>query len=256
MLRELSDGFQYTEVVTGQQQCPNCLGKKETLVPVPVEEVDTLKPLEVGEFVESMEKCIFCDGKGTVPVYERSTIDIGTPKDEILIETLDEHDDVGRLVIFAGFTASVDRIESICHQYGWSTLKIDGRGLIGTDAQSKDELDIDELQNAMDRSHPDFESLREKYPKLCIVGNSEAAGMAYTFHASPTILYYSNSFKGEARIQSEDRIHRTGMDENRACRIIDLFHLASDKLVYDNVKKKRDLLNITMGALDKAFEHE
>ena len=65
--------------------------------------------------------------------------------------------------------------------------------------------------------------------------------MALTLTASPTELFYSNDFNGEARFQAEDRFHRAGMDKNRGATIIDFVHLPSDQLVLDNLQKKKDL---------------
>jgi len=73
--------------------------------------------------------------------------------------------------------------------------------------------------------------------------------MAYTFTMSPLCIYYSNDFSGEARMQSEDRGHRAGMDTNRGYRVIDLIHLPSDQLVLNNLKIKKKLQGLTMGEL-------
>ncbi len=77
--------------------------------------------------------------------------------------------------------------------------------------------------------------------------------MGLTLTASPTIVFYSNDFNAESRIQAEDRIHRPGMDKTRGATIIDLIHLPSDEYVLDNLKKKKDLQNLTMGELKDAF---
>ena len=77
--------------------------------------------------------------------------------------------------------------------------------------------------------------------------------MGLTFNISPVALYYSNDFDGEARMQSEDRIHRLGMDLNRAALIIDLIHLPTDTLVLNNLKKKKKLQSMTLGDIDDAF---
>jgi hypothetical protein len=69
--------------------------------------------------------------------------------------------------------------------------------------------------------------------------------------ASDTIVYYSNDFNAESRIQSEDRIHRPG---SRGANIVDFLHLPIDQLVLDNLKKKRDLQKMTMNDFDKAID--
>ena len=101
----------------------------------------------------------------------------------------------------------------------------------------------------MDRSHPNFEKYSKEFPRICFVGNPEAGGMAITLTATPTEIYYSNSFKGEARTQSEDRCHRSGMDPNRNLVIKDFIHLPVDLVTLQNVRQKRDLEKMSMGDL-------
>lgn len=74
--------------------------------------------------------------------------------------------------------------------------------------------------------------------------------MGLTLTASPSIVYFSNDFNAESRIQSEDRIHRPGMDVNRGATIYDLIHLPTDRTVLENLKAKRVLQDMTLGALN------
>jgi len=57
-------------------------------------------------------------------------------------------------------------------------------------------------------------------------------------------------------MQAEDRFHRAGMDTNRGATIIDLIHLSTDKLVLDNLKKKKKLQSLTMGDLTVRGERD
>jgi hypothetical protein len=107
----------------------------------------------------------------------------------------------------------------------------------------------------MDLSNPRYKELRESIGRLCFVGHPQAGGMALTLTASPTELFYSNCFNGEARMQAEDRFHRPGMDLNRGATIIDLIHLPTDQLVLDNLKKKKKLQALSMGELHDAMEN-
>lgn len=252
LTREISDGFQYIEVPSGKEQCPNCHGNGELEIKVPVEDVDIMAPQEIGAFEEKTVTCDNCGGQGEVTVYKRDTEAVGSPKDQVFIDDLDQHEDVGRYIVWGGFTGTLDRLVGIAHQNGWSTLRVDGKGYNGVSATGE-KLDSDILLDAMDRSHPNYKKLREKYPKLCFVGHPQAGGMALTLTASPTELFYSNCFNGEARMQAEDRGHRPGMDLNRGLTIKDLIMLPSDQLVLDNLKKKKKLQNLTMGQLSDAF---
>ena len=99
-----------------------------------------------------------------------------------------------------------------------------------------------------------FQDELEDFPRLAFIGQPGAAGMGLTLTASPSICYYSNDFNAESRIQSEDRIHRPGMDVNRGATIIDLLHLPSDRTVLENLKAKRKLQDMTLGALTEALQ--
>ena len=46
------------------------------------------------------------------------------------------------------------------------------------------------------------------------VGNPAVAGTGLTLHAASTVIFYSNSFSLEQRLQAEDRAHRIGQTRN------------------------------------------
>jgi len=228
-LRELSDGFQYTKEKTGDKECIGCKGTGE----VNDYSIDGLDMVS--------RKCHTCDGTGKEPIIQRKTNYVGTPKIQELINILEEHEDIGRLVVFGGFQGTVDTIVETCAQRQWGVIKVDGRGWHAQDTDrstiSGDPEDLLEL----------FQDGYEKYPRLCFIGQPGAAGKGLTLTASPTIVYYSNDFNADNRLQSEDRIHRIGMDENRGATIIDLFCLPTDKYVKENLDRKIDLLNTSLG---------
>lgn len=256
LLRELSDGFQYEEVETGEVACSACNGLGEREIPVPKEDVNLDAPttkVDAGNFVLKMMPCDKCDGSGRMPKMSREAKFVGTPKDEILTDLLEDHEEVGRCIIWGGFQATIDRVTDLCHKNGWSTLRIDGRGYHASDAMGNP-LDANECLIAMDASHKRFKELREKHDKLCVVSNAKAGGMALTFTASPSEIFYSNGFDGEARFQAEDRFHRPGADANRGCTIYDIICLPSDLLVLNNLKKKRKLQDLSLGEVSDALQ--
>lgn len=254
LLRELSDGFQYTKEVIGKIECPECFGTGATIVYIPKKDVDTLAPQEVKpeNFIEKVTVCSFCGGAKKVNQYERGTSIVKSPKDEQFLDDLDNHDDVGRFIVWGGFQGTVDRLIEMSRKHGWCVLKIDGRGYNGYDTDGNS-LDVDELLDAMDRSHPRTKELLTKYPKLIVVGQPGAGGMALTFTMAPTMVFFSNSFDGGARPQAEDRFHRIGMDANRAATVKDYICLPSDRLVLNNLKAKKKLQNLSMGEIEDAF---
>lgn len=224
LLRELSDGFQYEDLPTGKQvTCPGCNGSGEQIYSeVTGHETEVSEPSSV---------CGRCKGQKTVPEITRQTTWIGSPKQEALREVLAEHEQYNRLVVFAGFQASVDVCVETAQKEGWVTIKIDGRGI---DSPFEKPLDV-------------FESDSEQ--KICYVGHPGSGGTGITLVKSPTICYYSNTHNAVERWQSEDRIHRIGMDVNRGANIIDLFHLPTDKLILDRLKLKKNLQDVSIGEL-------
>jgi hypothetical protein len=254
MMRELSDGFQYAEEALSTDVCPKCGGNGKIVAPVPDQPVDTMAPMvEPGPVHDEVIECPQCRGSGVLDVISRTTRFVGSPKDDVLSDIADQHEEIGRLIVWGGFMGTVDRIAEYMRKLGWHVLAIDGRGYRGYTPDG-DQVDGNELLIAMDQSHPRFKELREKYDLLCVVGNPMAGGMALTLTASPTMVYYSNVFNGESRMQADDRNHRPGQTRN--CRIVDLFCLPCDQLVYDNLKRKRKLQDLTMGEVREAMTHD
>ena len=87
------------------------------------------------------------------------------------------------------------------------------------------------------------------HSKVAFVANPESGGMSLTLVEARMAVYWSNSWKPEYRVQSEDRIHRKGMDENLGCTIVDLLHLPSDSRVLDVIRANRKLELMTMGEI-------
>ncbi len=150
---------------------------------------------------------------------------------------------MGRLVAYAGFTGSVDRCVQIALKQKWNVIRVDGRGWWASWGQISD--------TGMLKA---FQKVGVELDKIVFIGQPEAAGMGLTLTKSPTIFYYSNSFKPEARDQSMDRIHRPGMDINKGATIIDCFHLPSDRKIYDALRAKKKLQDMSLGEFKDVFQ--
>ena len=269
LCRELSDGFQYTQEETGTQTCEVCIGTKTyrqqtycgpiktkefieeiglseelKLTPSGPEDViiDVVKYPQYFEVSETI--CPGCNGKGVTPTYSRAVKDMKTSKDKALEDILEEYDDYGRLVVYCGFTASVDKCVEIIGAKGWQVIRVDGRGWDSS-------INGDKKHTALELIDA-FQTRQSDYPKLALVGHPGSSSTGLTLTASNVIVYYSNTFNAEDRQQSEDRIHRLGMDENRGAKIIDLIHLPTDQYVLDNLLKKKKLQEMSTGQLLKA----
>ncbi|MHB9044436.1 MAG: DEAD/DEAH box helicase [Pirellulales bacterium] len=256
LLRELSDGFQYRDITDGEVPCPHCPGScgeiEEWFDPEDEEATYSAIDMLSEEFVARLQKrkvpCTRCGGDKTVPKIVRSTREIACPKEKALKMLLEECEENGRIVVFAGFTGSVDRVTNICHKDGWSVLRVDGRGFEVTDREGNiiTQNGEDALEFWADRDNQ----------RVAFSSHPESGGMSLTLVEARMAVYWSNSFKPEYRAQSEDRIHRKGMDENLGCDIVDLIHLPTDERVLEVIQANRKLELMTLGEFRDALDDE
>ncbi len=247
-LRELSDGFQYSEVQSEKDpliRCPVCKGAKEVeqwfnIHTDELAHIDSTLAVDEDDYEQRMYTCPRCEGSGDIPNMVRETKEIRCPKDQACRDLLEENEDQGRLVFFAGFQGSVDRIVNICHKQQWDVVKVDGRGwkILPHDGERppKNVKPLSYWAN-LDNS------------RVAFVAHPESGGTGLTLTESRMTVFYSNDFKPENRIQAEDRIHRPGMDENRGATIVDLFHLGTDHKVLNVLKDNRRLEKLTLGEM-------
>lgn len=221
LLRELSDGFQYMEKHVGNEDCLYCIGMSK----------------------EQKAECKHCSGRGHTKKYETQTIECDTPKIAALIDELEAKEDDGRLIVYAGFTGSIDRIVKTVVSRGWNYIRVDGRGWT-SDLGTSDQQQLLKIFQRETGTEIDNKN-------IVWVAHPGSSGTGLTLTASDTIIYFSNDFNGDSRMQSEDRIHRIG---TRGCIIKDFIHLPVDKLVVDNLRNKKELQSITLGDINKAFE--
>ena len=248
LLRELSDGFQYKEEESGTKTCERCKGTTkvtEWFEPCDEEVPPNDETIQQEHTEAKQVTCPRCKGSGEEKAFKRVAKEVACPKEQVLIDHLDMHEPIGRAVIYAGFQASVDRCVSIAKRYQWDIIRVDGRGW----EYSSSEVVMLTDKQMLER----FQNPKTYTNKIVFIGQPGAAGMGITLTASQTILMYSNSFNGEDRVQVINRIHRPGMDVNRGATIIDIVHLDIDQFVLDNLQKKQDLLNLTMGELREAM---
>jgi SNF2 family DNA or RNA helicase len=243
-LRELSDGFQYVDAPTGRyEQCTLCNGSCRVEIPDYEGEelaVDAVKMVSV--------TCTNCNGSGKCEIIARDTNSVSSPKDDLLEEIIEDHEDDGRLVVYAGFTGSIDRIQETFTRKGWEYICVDGRGWrtsVHHWLKPKDMLQG--FQNT---------SLKTGLPKVVYIAHPMSGGMGVTLTASREEVFFSNDFNGESRIQAEDRIHRPGMDVNKGAMITDLVNLPSDMLIIESHREKRRLQDMTLGQFNESLKLE
>ncbi len=255
LLRELSDGFQYRDEDDGLKSCNHCpdaCGEVDEWFDPEVThktfyDISLLTQDLISKLEKRKVKCPKCHGTGMMKKTKRITKEIPCPKEPALRGLLDECEETGRIVIFAGFRGSVDRCVRICHKEGWDVVRCDGRGFTVMLADGTIVTDVEAL---------DFWADLEANPRVAFVSHPESGGMSLTLVESRMIVYWSNSFKPEYRVQSEDRIHRKGMDENKGCVIVDLIHLPTDERVVDIIRDNRKLELMTMGKITDGLQWE
>lgn len=141
---------------------------------------------------------------------------VENPRLAALKEVLEDLE--GKAIIFARFRADIDQI---CEALGEEAVRYDGA------VEGDDRLD------ARQRFQGDDEI---KY----FVGNPAVAGTGLTLHAASNVIYYSNSFDLEHRLQSEDRAHRIG--QSRTVNYIDLVAKGTvDSKIVQSLREKKDL---------------
>jgi len=251
-LRELSDGFQYNQVQSEKEPlitCPVCKGAKE------VEQwfnrhtdelayIDSTLAVDEEDYEQRVDTCPRCEGSGKVPNMVRETKEIRCPKDQACRDLLEENEDQGRIVFFAGFQGSVDRIVNICHKQHWNVVKVDGRGW--------------KILPCGDEKPPKVKPLSYwanlDNERIAFVAHPESGGTGLTLTEARMAVFYSNDFKPESRMQAEDRIHRPGIDENKGATIVDLFHLGTDRKVLNVLRDNRRLEQMTLGEMRAMVE--
>jgi SNF2 family DNA or RNA helicase len=78
------------------------------------------------------------------------------------------------------------------------------------------------------------------------VGNTQTAGYGLTLTAASNVIYYSNNYDLEKRLQSEDRAHRIG--QHKPVTYVDLIaEKTVDEKILKALKKKINIASIVMG---------
>ena len=145
-----------------------------------------------------------------------------------LLDILEETD--GKVIIWAVYRHDIKEItEVLSGRYGKNSVE----SFFG------DTLDRDR-QDIIDRFQDRESDLR------FFVGNPKTGGYGLTLTASHTVIYYSNSYDLEIRLQSEDRAHRISQDKKVT--YIDLITEGTvDELIVKNLRSKINLATKILG---------
>ncbi len=249
-LRELSDGFMYKDIPDGLRNCPTCTGSdhpgevKAWFDPAapddPIQAIGMLDQEYVDTLKEKYIACPRCQGTSRTAKYKRIAREAPCPKEAKLKARLAQCEETGRIVIFSGFQGSNDRIRQICKKEGWAVVQCDGRGWQVFDKTGKSIKTDKPLHYWADLEH---------HQQVAFVAHPQSGGLSLNLTEARMAVFWSNDFNPESRTQAEDRIHRKGMDENKGCKIVDIYHLPSDEKVREVLRQNRKLELLTLGVL-------
>jgi len=145
----------------------------------------------------------------------------GNPRITLLSEICEDLSH--KAIIWARFQRDIDLI---CQALGDSCVFVDGR--VAGEARG---AALDAFQ---------------KGDKQFLVANPAAIATGVTLHAARTVIYYSNSFSLELRLQSEDRAHRIG--QLHPVQYIDIVCPGTvDEKIVDALRKKVDIASQITG---------
>lgn len=123
---------------------------------------------------------------------EGHIIDLENNRIDELLNICEETD--GKVIIWANWVHDIVKIgEALAIKYGQKAVQ----SYYGSTEQSTRQNVVEEFQK------PDS-------PLRFFIGNTQTGGFGLTLTEAKTVIYYSNSYDLEKRMQSEDRAHRIG----------------------------------------------
>ena len=145
-----------------------------------------------------------------------------------LLELLDEVE--GKVIIWANYVHDVEKIVAkLCDEYGPETVV----QYYGATPQPQRQKAIKQFQDPKSKV---------KY----FVGNPQTAGYGITLTEAGTVIYYSNGYDLEKRLQSEDRAHRIG--QKKSVTYVDLIAPKTvDEKIVKALRKKINIATEIMG---------
>ena len=145
-----------------------------------------------------------------------------------LMEILEETD--GKVIIWANYRHDIRKIEQ-------ELTKVYGAESVGTYhgdvSQERREEVINEFQNL-------------DSPLRFFVGNTQTGGYGITLTAASTVIYYSNNYDLEKRLQSEDRAHRIGQT-NKVTYIDIVCERTVDEKIVKSLRQKQNIAQTVLG---------
>jgi len=169
---------------------------------------------------------------GHIKLDDGQEMDIPSNRVDELLSVLEEAS--GKVIIWANYRKDIERIRHALQQkYGMTSV-----------AAYYGDTEAQERQNIVTRFQDPQDDLR------FFVGNPRTGGYGLTLTAANLVVYYSNNFDLEVRLQSEDRAHRIG--QVNKVTYVDL--ITPDTVDQHIVKALRDKINIASAVLGEDFK--
>ena len=165
---------------------------------------------------------------GHVKMDDGSMVEIKSNRINELMSALEEVD--GKVIIWANYIYDIEKIiQALKKTYGEDST-VAYYGAVDTNTRQKNIVLYQD----------------ENSPVRFFVGNTQTGGYGITLTAANTVIYYSNSYDLEKRLQSEDRAHRIGQKN-----IVTYIDLMTEKTVDEKIVKalrnKISIANEIMG---------
>ena len=164
---------------------------------------------------------------GFVSTTENVTDDIKNNRVDELLQILAETE--GKVIIWANYRHDIAKLKTVISE-------IYGEDAVGTYYGDTSDEDRENIINK-------FQDVNSKLRYF--VGNTQTGGYGITLTAASTVVYYSNNYDLEKRLQSEDRAHRIG--QKNKVTYIDI--VCKDTVDEKIVKALRSKLNIAQTVL-------
>ena len=152
-------------------------------------------------------------------------------KNNRMVELLDVLDEVeGKVIIWANYVYDIQQIvKAISKKFGEDSI-VQYYGAIPADVRQKN---IERFQDSTSNAR-------------FFVGNPQTGGYGITLTAANNVIYYSNGYDLEKRLQSEDRAHRIG--QKKSVTYVDFITPKTvDEKIVKALRKKMNIATEIMG---------
>ena len=145
-----------------------------------------------------------------------------------LLDLLEEME--GKVIIWANYIYDIEQIvKTIGQEYGDDSIV----QYYGAIESKKRQTNIDKFQDSKSKAR-------------FFVGNPQTGGYGITLTAASNVIYYSNGYDLEKRLQSEDRAHRIG--QKQSVTYVDIIARKTvDEKIVKALRKKINIASAIMG---------